>query len=406
MSGLIENMFRHVALPAAKRAVGLAMRLVPVPQPTLLVGPGSSVRLAQTIGSFAHRKLFIVSDPTLVATGLLQPVLDALHAAGAPCAVFDAVTADAPIHCIEQGVAQFRAQGCDAVLAFGGGSVIDTAKVIALAATNGRHPRHMAGYFRARHAPAPLYAVPTSAGTGSEATAAAVISDPQARRKLVIVDTRIVPRLAALDPCLMTGLPRDITAATGMDALTHAIEAYIGHWSTAFTERMALSAVALIWRNLPIVCTNGADLAAREQMALAANQAGLAFTRASVGNVHAIAHQLGARYHTPHGLANAVLLPHVLRFESPAVTDKLATLASSVNLGEPGDSLAELARKFIDAIDALNRWLGIPQHLNALREQDIPGLALAARREADFNYPVPRVMSEQDCEGLLRHVLA
>lgn len=406
MSGLIENMFRRVALPAAKRAVGLAMRLVPVPQPTLLVGPGSSVRLAQTIAGLAHRKLFIVSDATLVAAGLLQPVLDALRGAGAPCAVFDAVTADAPIQCIELGIARFRAEGCDAVLAFGGGSVIDAAKVIALAVTNRRQPRTLAGYFRAHHAPAPLYAVPTTAGTGSEATAAAVISDPQVQRKLVIVDTRIVPRMAALDPCLMTGLPRDITAATGMDALTHAIEAYIGHWSSAFTDRMALSAVALIWQNLPIVCTNGADLNARERMALAANQAGLAFTRASVGNVHAIAHQLGARYHTPHGLANAMLLPHVLRFESTAVTDKLATLALTVHLGQPGASRAELAAQFIDAIAALNSWLGIPQHLDALRERDIPGLAQAARREADFNYPVPRVMSAQDCEGLLRHVLA
>ncbi len=405
MSDLIENMFRSAALPAAKRIAGLATRFVPVPQPSLLVGPGSSVRLAETLGRFAHRKLFVVTDEALVSMGLLQPLLDALRGAGTPCAVFDAVTADAPMDCVEQGLARYRSEACDAVLAFGGGSVIDTAKVIALAATNHRHPRRLAGYFRAWHAPAPLYAVPTTAGTGSEASAAAVISDPQTQRKLLIVDTRIVPRLAALDPCLMIRLPRHITAATGMDALTHAIEAYIGHWSTEFSDRMARSAVALIWHNLPRVCANGDDLVAREQMALAAHHAGLAFTRASVGNVHAIAHQLGVRYHTPHGLANAILLPHVLRFECPPIARQLAELALAAQVGERAEAGAELARKFIDAIDAMNRSIGIPRHLDALRESDIPELALAACREADFNYPVPRIMSAQECEGLLRQVL-
>jgi alcohol dehydrogenase len=407
MPGLIEDMFRRVGLPALKRAAGLAARLVPVPQPTSMLGPGSSVRLMHAISLCGHRKLFVVTDRTLVETGLLQPLLDALRDSAMPCLVFDAATADAPIHSIEQGLARFRAEACDAVLAFGGGSVIDCAKVIALAATNRhRSTRRLVGYFRARHAPAPLYAVPTTAGTGSEATAVAVVSDPQAQRKLLIVDTRIVPRLAALDPRLMTGLPRDITAATGMDALTHAIEAAIGNWSSEFSDRMARSAVALIWHNLPLACDNGADLAAREQMALAAHHAGLAFTRASVGNVHAIAHQLGARYHTPHGLANAILLPHVLRFECSAAVDRLAVLARCAGLGEPGASASTLARQFIDAIDVLNRRLGIPPRLDALREPDIPALARAACREADFNYPVPRVMSASDCDALLRQVLA
>lgn len=199
--------------------------------------------------------------------------------------------------------------------------------------------------------------------------------------------------MAALDPCLMTGLPAPITAATGMDALTHAVEAYIGLWSTEFTDRMALAAVAMIYRNLPLAFADGEDLAAREQMALASTFAGLAFTRANVVNVHAIAHQLGGRYHTHHGLANAIMLGPVLRFCAEAIPAKLAVLALRAGVGRPGEPEAELAQKFLDSVAILNRSLGIPRQLDALREQDIPELAKAACWEADTNYPVPRVIA-------------
>jgi len=221
----------------------------------------------------------------------------------------------------------------------------------------------------------------------------------------VIADTRIVPQMAALDPLLMAGLPPAVTAATGMDALTHAVEAYLGQWSTDFTDRMALSAVTMIFENLPRVFERGDDLVAREQMALASTYAGMAFTRANVGNVHAVAHQLGGKYHTPHGLANAIMLPHVLRFSASATADRLATLALRARLGRAGDSREALARKFLDGVDALSRTVGIPRTLDALLEADIPALARAACSEADANYPVPRVMLQTDCEALLRQVL-
>lgn len=400
---------RTIGLPAAKRAAGLVTRVLPIPQPTLLVGPGASARLGQAIAGFGHRRIMIVTDPIVAKLGLAQPLTAALRA-GRPDAadsfvVFDEIAADAPIPVVEKGIEVFRYAKCDALVAIGGGSVIDAAKAIGLAAANGKHPRELVGYFRGLHAPPPIYAVPTTAGTGSEVTVAAVISDPQRAAKLVIADTRIVPKMAALDPELMTGLPREVTAASGMDALTHAIEAFIGYWGTRFTDRMALSAVGMIYGNLPRVCAHGKDLAAREQMALASTYAGLAFTRANVGNVHAIAHQLGGKYHTPHGLANAILLPHVLRFSSAAITGKLAVLARHAKLGSADEPDAELAQKFLDSIDALSRRIGIPRCLDALREEDIPQLARAACREADFNYPVPRVMSQQDCEALLRAVL-
>jgi alcohol dehydrogenase class IV len=400
---------RTVGLPAAKRAAGWLTRVLPIPQPTLLIGPGASARLGQAISGFGHRRIMLVTDPIVARLGLTAPLMQGLGAdrpgAAEHVVVFDEITPDAPIPVIEKGIEVFRDAGCDALVAIGGGSVIDAAKAIGMAAANHKHPRELVGYFRGRHAPPPIYAVPTTAGTGSEVTVAAVISDPQRETKLVIADTRLVPKMAALDPELMVGLPREVTAASGMDALTHAIEAFIGYWGTRFTDRMALAAVGMIYENLPRACEHGSDLAAREKMALASTYAGLAFTRANVGNVHAIAHQLGGKYHTPHGLANAIMLPHVLRFSGDAITGKLATLARHVKLGGADEPEAQLAQKFLDSIDALSRRIGIPRTLDALREEDIPQLARAACREADFNYPVPRVMSQQDCEALLRAVL-
>ncbi|ABD69690.1 iron-containing alcohol dehydrogenase [Rhodoferax ferrireducens T118] len=402
---LIADVGRSVGLSAVMRAAGLVTRLMPIPQPTLLVGPGSSARLGQAVCGFGHRKVLIVTDPIVSGLGLLNRLTQALTEGGTAFVVFDEITQDAPIPLIEKGIAVFKTEGCDAIVAFGGGSAMDAAKAIGLSAANHKSPRSLAGYFRGLHAPVPIYAVPTTAGTGSEVTVAAVISDPENKMKLVIADTRIVPKMAALDPVLMTGLPRHVTAATGMDALTHAIEAFIGHWSTDDSDRMALAAVRLIYHNLRAVYKDGNNLEAREQMALAATYAGLAFTRANVGNVHAIAHQLGGKYHTPHGLANAIMLPHVLRFYGPAVNDRLAVLALHAEVGTQGEPEDVLAQEFLASIDALSRDLGIPRQLNALRKADIPALARAACREADTNYPVPRYMSVESCAALIRAVL-
>ena len=405
MENLIGDMARSFGLPALKQAAGLVTRVLPIPQPLLMVGPGSSARLGQSIGAFGHRKLLLVSDAVVTRLGLLEPLTDALTAAATPFVLFDGVTPDTPIAVVEKGIALFNKEHCDAILAFGGGSVMDAAKVIGLAAANAKHPRDLVGYFKGLHGPVPLYAVPTTAGTGSEVTVAAVISDPEHGAKLVIADTRLVPDMAALDPCLMTGLPADITAATGMDALTHAVEAYLGGWSTATTDRLALAAVGMVYQHLPVACRHGTNLEAREKMALAACYAGLAFTRANVGNVHAIAHQLGGRYHPPHGLANAIMLPGVLRFSGQASRARLATLARRAGAAVDGEPEDLAARRFLDSVVDMNAALGIPRHLDSLRAKDIPALARAACWEADTNYPVPRRMTQADCEALLREVL-
>ena len=403
---LIPEGARAAGLGALMKGAGKVTRYLPIPQPTLLVGPGSSRRLGQALTAFGHQKLLIVTDAMIVKLGLLKSLTDALDAGGTAWALFDEITPDAPIPLIERGLARFQEEACDALVAVGGGSAMDAAKVIAVASANPLKPlRSLAGYFKGLNHPPPVYAVPTTAGTGSEVTVAAVIADPQRRSKLVIVDTRLVPKMAALDPELMAGLPPAITAATGMDALTHAVESFLGHWASPGTDGLALAAVGLIFDNLRSAYSEGANLEVRERMSLASTYAGMAFTRANVGYVHAIAHQFGGRYHTPHGLANAIVLPLVLRFLAPAVTQRLATLAVRARLGTPDDGDQRLADRFLDAVDALNRDLGIPTHLAALQEKDIPALAEAALHEAHTGYPVPRYMSRAECEALIRRLL-
>jgi len=383
---LLSPQMRQTGMDAVMRGAGMVTRFLPIPQPTLMVGPDSSARLGEAIAGMGHRKILIVTDAIIAKLGLLEPLTRALKAGGA-------------------GIAFYKEHDCDAIVAFGGGSSMDAAKVTAVAVNNPKPLRQLAGYFKGLRNPVTIYAVPTTAGTGSEVTVAAVISDPERQQKLVVMDLRVVPRMAALDPLLMTGLPPAITAATGIDALTHAVEAFIGRWATPYTDGMALSAVGLIFENLPKAYRDGRDLVAREKMALASTYAGLAFTRANVGYVHAIAHQFGGKYHTPHGLANAIMLPVVLEYSAPAITGRLAQLAVRAGLGEPREDDETLARKFLDGVRALNAQLGIPRTLEALREHDIPDLARAACNEAHLGYPVPRYMDEATCEALIRQVL-
>ncbi len=396
---------RAASLGALMKGAGYLVRFLPLPQPTLLVGPGSSGRLGAAVAGFGHRKILIVTDKVIAKLGLLKSLTDALTAGGTEYVVFDEITPDAPIPLIERGIEFFKEHECDALVAFGGGSSMDAAKAIALAVTNPKPLRQLAGYFKGLRAPMKIYAVPTTAGTGSEVTVAAVISDPERESKLVIVDPRLVPKMAALDPVLMTGLPPAVTAATGIDALTHAVEAFLGQWATPYTDDMALTAVGLIFENLRTAYCEGANLEAREKMSLASTYAGIAFTRANVGYVHAIAHQFGGKYHTPHGLANAIVLPHVLRWSLPAVTERLALLAVRARAGNEDEDEETLAGKFLEAVDRLNADLGIPLHLAALQEADIPALARAACHEAHTGYPVPRYMTVAQCEELIGQLL-
>ena len=379
-------------------------KLIPDRVPMTLLGPGSSKDLCGAIAQAGTKKLLIVTDAILVKLGLVAQVTRALDEHGVGWCIYDGVEPDPTSDQVMAGLAILRHESCDAILAIGGGSPMDAAKVIAAVATNDKPLRKLEGLLKVRRAPIPLYAIPTTAGTGSEVTIAAVVSDPVTHTKKFFVDPKLLPLMTALDPSLMIGLPPAITAATGMDALTHAVESYIAKTSNVQTERWASAAIRLIFANLARAYRDGTDLEARSAMALASYYAGLAFTRTSVGYVHAIAHQLGAHYRTPHGLANAIVLPHVLEFSMGPAARRMADMAGMIGIDGRDD--ATRARAFLDAVLELSRSVGIPPTLETLRVQDVPAIAREALSEAYMNYPVPRYMETTDCEQLLRRLLA
>jgi len=375
-------------------------------KPQMFSGPGSSLKLCEHIAKTGVKKLLVVTDAMLIKLGLLNPMLARLKELGVTTVIYDGVEPNPTIAQIETGLALLKREGCTAILAVGGGSSIDAAKVIGARATNPHPIRWMAGLMRLLRSPLTLYAVPTTAGTGSEVTIAAVVSDPENTRKFAIMDPRLVPVAAALDAQLMTGLPAPITAATGMDALTHAVEAYISRNHMTATDAEALEATQLIMQNLPTAVKNGTDLDARNNMAIASFKAGVAFTSAGVGYVHAIAHNFGAYYHVPHGLANAIVMPYVLDYSKTECAPRLAKLAEVSGLKKGGETDAQLADAFIAKVRALNAEFGIPTKVEKLKSNDIPAIATAALKEAHWTYAVPRYMDKPTCEGLVRQMLA
>ncbi len=378
--------------------------ILPVPTPLVFAGPGSRLQLCATIASSGVKNILIVSDATLNKLGLLDDMQAELAKRGVSYVVYDGIEPDPTVAQIEAGFAVLQDNNCEAVLAVGGGSPIDGAKVIAAMATNPKPILKMAGLMKVRKPLLPLYVVPTTAGTGSEVSVGAVVSDTVNKRKLVLADLTLVPKMACLDGEIYLGVPPAVTADTGMDALTHAVESYLSRNHFESSDKMALAAVRLIMVNLPRVYENGKDLEARQNMALAAHYAGIAMSKAGLGYVHAIAHNFGALYHVPHGRANAMVMPYVLEYSKPACTDRLAELARVSGLGEAGDSEAKLADRFIAKVREMNSSFGIPAQLEALQASDIPRITKAAMSEARQTYPVPRYMSSATMSRVVREI--
>jgi alcohol dehydrogenase class IV len=383
----------------------VASKLLPDRVPVTFVGAEATGELCEAIARTRSGRLGIVTDEGLVAAGIVERVTAALDAASQPWETFAEVLPDPTFGQVEAGRAKLGAAGCDAILAVGGGSVMDAAKMIAAGATNPGPVQKLEGQLKVRKPPLPLYAIPTTAGTGSEVTLVAVLSDPDSHAKKFFIDPKLLPVMVALDPTLMTGLPPHITAATGLDALTHAVESVLARTATPQTEAYARSALQRIFPDLPRAYAQGDDLAARKSMALASYYAGLAFTRTSVGYVHAIAHTFGAFYGTPHGLANALALPHVLEFSLETAGPRLALMADWIGVAGEGASNREKAEAFIAAVRELEERVQIPAALEALRAEDVPAIAQRAVKEAHMNYPVPRYMVQAECEGLLQRIL-
>jgi len=340
--------------------------------------------------------------------GLADRMLQALRSAGVEIEIFSEVEPDPGYEIVLAGVERLEKFRADAMLAIGGGSPIDCAKAINLSHANRCHPRQLAGlwlYALPRRRGLPFYAVPTTAGTGSEVTMAAVVSDAQRGVKLSLIDPKLLPEAVALDPMLTLGLPPGVTAATGMDALTHAVEAYVSAMAYAQTDRWAVAATRLILGNLEQAYRDGSDMAAREAMLLGSYLAGMAFTRAGVGYVHAIAHQLGALYHLPHGLANAIVLPYVLDCSRPNCSQRLAQLARLAQLPGADQGDDELAAAFVARVRHLNAALAIPRSVEPLREADFGRIINSAFAEAHGTYGVPRYLDRSDAHALLSRLL-
>ena len=349
-------------------------------------GAGASQDLVAAHAGLGARVL-VVTDPGVRGTGLVDRVLTPLTARGAVMTIFDGVSPNPRDHECEAIAARIQETGSDVVVAIGGGSAIDAAKCAAALATNGGTARTWAAPTRLEHDPLPLIAVPTTAGTGSEVTRGAVLTDEAAQTKFTVKDARMAPCIALVDPELTHSVPRHVTAATGMDVLTHAIEAYTGRRATPITDALALRAIRLTMRHLRTAVTQGDDTSARDGMMAASLLAGMAFGNADVAAVHCLAEALGGRYDTPHGVANAVMLPHVMRYNLIAAADRHAEIAEAMGIDMRNETTEAAAAAGVQAVDALAGDVGIPPF------RDLPGVqpadfaALAVSAEANGSTP-------------------
>lgn len=368
-------------------------RLLPWRRPKVYAGPGSLLRAADILRENGLRRPFVVASRRQCADKHFRALQEALDEQDILLSVFSSVEPNPSVETVEKIAAQYKFDRCDCFLVIGGGSPMDAAKAAAARlARPERSLSRLAGLLKVRRRVPPFIAVPITAGTGSETTIAAVITGSN-HHKYAVSDLCLIPRYAILDPTLSAGLPPHITAETGMDALTHAVEAYLSRfYNTGMTRALAESAVVTIFAHLERAYRDGASLEDRAAMLQASFDAGAAFTRASVGNVHAIAHTLGGLYGTPHGLANAVLLPLVLEDYGAAAYSRLARLAGLVGL--PGETKEARAKAFIAEIRAMNARMGIPDHFDTIREEDIPLMSKWASQEANPVYPVPVIYDE------------
>ncbi len=371
--------------------------------PELLVGPGSLYDVTQLLRDQDIRCVMVVTTEGFVRRGVIPSFVQDLLTHGITAAVFSDVKPDPDIECVEMAAAFYRSHGCEGIVAVGGGSVMDCAKVAgALAVRPGAQALDLVGTLKV-HATLPyLVAVPTTAGTGSEVTAAAVVTDPERQRKYAVGDIALIPDAAVLDPNLLVGLPANLTAYTGMDALTHAVEAYVNRYGSREAREYARRAVELIFKSLKASYDDGSDAKLREDMLIASYYAGIAFTNNMVGYVHALAHGIGGRYHVQHGLANAILLPVVLEEYGTAVEGRLAELAEVIGLGGATDH--DLAAQFIARIRELSASMDISETIPEIQEEDIPELAAGAEAEGNPAYPVPVIWNRRRFEKVLRRV--
>ena len=397
------NLIQHICCRAYQGVFRAALPFLPYREPEIL---HRCEELPDTLKQHKIKKILIVTDPGIVACGLMTKITSVLAKEKISYSVYDQTSPNPTVRNVQEALALYQKEHCKALLAIGGGSAMDCAKALgARIACPKKTLGQLKGTLHVLHRIPLLIAVPTTAGTGSENTLAAVITDSEKKHKYVLNDFVLIPRYAILDAELTYSLPPHLTATTGMDALTHAVEAYIGRSTTKETREKALLAVKTIYQNIETAYHDGHNHAAREQMLNAAYLAGFAFSRSYVGYVHAVAHSLGGQYNIPHGLANAVLLPEVLESYGSCIHQKLHMLGCVAGVCTEQDSIKAGAGKFIASIRTLNKNMGIPDFLSGIQERDIETMSVHAAKEANPLYPVPKLMTRKELEAFYRLML-
>lgn len=395
------NIFKKIYCRIFQGCFHLAIPILPYRDPKIL---NSIEELPEEFASRGIKKVLLVTDPVIRSlTGKLEELLPR---AGIECLVYDKTNANPTVANVDEALALYIGEGCQALIGFGGGSSIDCAKAVgARVACPRKSLAQMKGILKIGRRIPLLAAIPTTAGTGSETTVTTVITDDKTHYKYPISDFPLIPKIAVLDPKVTFTLPANLTATTGMDAMTHAIEAFIGGSTTRKTREYSIRAVKLIIQNIEKAYKDGQDENARRNMLLASNLAGGAFSRSYVGYVHAVAHSLGGAYNIPHGLANSVLLPIVLRRYGSKAWKKLAILAVAGGVAQANDSVQVAAEKMIAEICRLNAAMGIPEKLKGIKVEDIPELARRADKEANPLYPVPVLWNAKELEKFYYDVM-
>lgn len=396
------NIFKKLYCRTFQTIFKLALPLLPYREPKLLK---NYTKLIELFNYKNKKNVLLVTDKSLRDLGLTKILEEQILKANIGLFVYDGTVANPTTENVAQALAMFWQNGCDCIIAFGGGSAMDCAKAVgARVARPNKTLMQMKGILKVRKKLPLLIAIPTTAGTGSETTLAAVITDSKTRHKYAINDFPLIPAYALLDPCLTIGLPKHITSTTGMDALTHAIEAYIGRSTTKQTRECALKAAKLIFENLLVAYNDGANVQARGNMLSAAYLAGVAFTKSYVGYVHAIAHSLGGKYNVAHGLANAIILPYVLRRYGKSIYKKLWEMGVYAGLFDSSVSHEIGAKLFIEKLESMNVSMNIGNNIPQIKEEDISSLAITAEKEANPLYPVPVLFTAKQLEGIYREV--
>lgn len=383
----------------------IGMKFIKFKVPKTVSGAGSVNKLPDIMKARNIDSSLIIISKSILKSGLVDNFLEQMKSKNIYYILYDSVKPNPTIDNIEDCLKVYKEGNCEAIVAIGGGSPIDCAKVVAARATNSELKiKDLRGFLKVKNPLPPLFVVPTTAGSGSEVTVAAVVTDSETHEKYAIADLKLIPDVVVLDPELTINIPSHLTAFTGMDALTHAIEAFVGNGGNSYTDEKALKAIKMIIDNLEKVYKNGTNIEGREAMLLASNYAGEAFTRASVGYVHAIAHSIGGLYDVPHGLANAIILPKVLEAYGEAAYDKLSQIAIYANLGNKNENKKDLALKVIEKIKNMNKNMDIPLGIKELKEEDIALIAERATKEANPNYPVPKILSIDENKELIRRL--